>query len=271
MTFGENDQIDLTGTEIPEVTDPEVESAELDVIPEPEPEVVTPEPEPTPTAPNPNDFMARMDRLAAMQEQQMLAAQQQAEQQRRQQEEAARPKPLMEQPEWMAEYDALLERAGYDPDARKQLAVKNRELAREEAQAALAPFQQQSQWESRGDTVLREAGHAVRQQYGDMVTDETFNRVAMQVFGSRANVAQALDATNPQAAVTRDMLAKLAIGEAVTSGKYKPGTKATPPPNPRSPARSANPAAPAKTNKELYGDPDYVDGVIADAFNVRKI
>lgn len=270
MTFGgENDQIDLTGVEVPEDVTPEPDT-EQDAIPEAEAEDTTPEPEPTPApAVNPGDFMARMERMAALQEQQMLAQQQAAEQQRRQQEEAARPKPLMEQDEWRTRYEDAAERMTYDPEARRTFMTMNNELAREQVRAELAPIQQQFQLEARGDTVLREAGQAVRQQYGDMVSDEAFGRLALQIFGNRAEVARALDASNPQSAMTRDMLAKLAIGDAVAAGKYKPGTTPKPPPNPRSPARSSTPAAPAPV-KEAWGDDDFIAGVISDALTGRK-
>lgn len=263
----ENDDIDLSGTPLePEADEPENVGTDEQDSPAPEQEEAAPE-----AAPPAPDLNASLTAMIELQRNQMEAQQRQAEEARRQaaeqQQRASAPKPLMEQEEWTAQYDEAMSAAAYDPTARQTLMRMNRELAQEQAQQMMNSFRGDMQLQMRADQVLRQSVEASRTQYGDLVTAEDFDAVAAQVFGDdRANIARALDPQyNPQAAQTRQMLAWAAMGKAQAEGRSQRPAPTTPPPNPRTAART-QPGKPAPKN-DMWADEDYVNGVYADLWS----
>lgn len=279
LSSEENDAIDLTGTE---VLTPEPEEVVTSDTPEAEAatEETTDEAAPSadignPITPAPN-LTEQMAQLVAMQTADMQRRQQEAAEQQRlaqlQAQQASAPKPLMEQEEWRSRYYDMMSRAPYDEDARGVFATMNRELAREEAQAQVATMREELRLEMRGDNILRSAATSARQQYGDLISDADFNAVAAEVFGDNpAAIARALDPhLNPNADRTREILAQAAAGRAFLSGRAQQPARPTPPPNPRTGARAANPTKPTKTAQDMWNDPNYLDGVMGDVFSGRK-
>lgn len=273
----ENDVIDLSGAATPpeEVTN-DTPTPEQDQ-PQDAPEETPSNSDAAPVAPAQPDFTAQLAQLTATMQQDLQARHQREEQARQaealRQQEAARPKPLMEQDEWRERYEQAATAMSYDADARRQFAAMNQELAREQATQMMSQMRGDIQYEMRSSTAIRDTYIAAQGQYGNAVTEADVEAAAARAFGQdRAGLARALDpAINPGAADVRQFLADAAFGVAYRAGRVKPASPATPPPNPRSAARTSTPAkTPTDPNAEMWNDRDWLDQQTTDLWRTRK-
>lgn len=194
--------------------------------------------------------------------------------QRQQAERQAQPAPPpawvdpYDRPENTAKLDDLEERASFDPEARAALRTFRRQLDDERMEHRLgereALIRQELQATQTVQTVERQLLTEAT-QHGDLVSGDDVQAVAAEVFRDLPTSQRAAALQDPG---LRKLLVEAAAGRRLLSGK-QPVAPNAPRPAPPAQVRSGNNAtpAPSKATQANWADPDYMAGVMADAWN----
>lgn len=202
-------------------------------------------------------------RALAQEQREFLKLQrEQVERQNAPQPQAA-PKPLMQQEDWTARYDAAAEASSYDPGARQTMLRMNQELAVEAARDMQNQLRTETQAQFGAEGAVGTLRTEARSVLGDLIPDSVLDDVTQQVFGGN----RALMGTALQDPAVRQLVIDAAAGRQMRAGKAAPtGAPARTPP-PANLQSSARDTKASRTQTEMWGDTEYVDRVFADAWS----